>query len=386
MAKHLLELRLQDENYHYNHYYASQLPPQSALQVTALSFLPDIVRCSHRKSHFQFNTEMLSRCKQTLKVAFIFQLILLDANLLQICWWWNKQTNGVNSQRWNHPTCFFFLHGFPFAVKAVKQAALQIGRSFHWPLLSSVTAVDSPIMTVCQDVFLLHKTPSCQRWLEHTYLLKTTLNAALTCHYRGLWEYEFPVTEGNGLDRRSMAASNRNMGSKIDWKNHSNTRGWPWSAASPFKAKSILLSAFLYPPFAPLLLCFSVHSGEQRVRGTFPGAASFTAHGPKGSRAKHKGSGHCHSPQSPTILKATFQSKMPPPRLIQPHPLRTGTGQSGPPWDTSSGRSHVSTSATHRMWNMRGGQGGLVQPERGIGSQKSLRCLVQKNAIYLMNA
>ncbi|TNN85584.1 hypothetical protein EYF80_004217 [Liparis tanakae] len=56
---------------------------------------------------------------------------------------------------------------------------------------------------------------------------------------------------------------------------------------------------------------------EQRERGTFPGAASFTARGPKGSGAKHKGSGHCHSPQSPAILKATFQSRRPP---SPPHP------------------------------------------------------------------
>lgn len=116
------------------------------------------------------------------------------------------------------------------------------------------------------------------------------------------------------------------------------------------KPKSILLSAFLYALFAPLLLHFSVLTAEQRVRGTFPGATSFTARGPKGSRAKHKDSGHCHSPQSPTTLKATFQSKMLPlPTSSFPTPLWTGTGHSGPPWDTSSGRSHVSTSATLRM-------------------------------------
>lgn len=58
--------------------------------------------------------------------------------------------------------------------------------------------------------------------------------------------------------------------------------------------------------FAALLLHSSVPAGEQRVGGTFPGAASFTARDPKGSGAQHKGSGHCHSPQSPAILKATF--------------------------------------------------------------------------------
>lgn len=123
--------------------------------------------------------------------------------------------------------------------------------------------------------------------------------------------------------------------------------------------------------FFTLLLLLScstfLSSLENRERGTFPGATSFTALGPKGSRPKHKGSGHCHSPQSPTILKATFQSKIPPPRLTLPHPLRTGTGQSWPPWDTSDGRSSVSTSATNMMWNMRGGQRGLVQVEQGEG-------------------
>lgn len=109
------------------------------------------------------------------------------------------------------------------------------------------------------------------------------------------------------------------------------------------KPKSILFLAFLYPPFPSLLLHFSVLVGEQRERGTFPGATSFTAPGPKGSRAKYKGSGHCHSPQSHTILKATFQSKMPPPCLTLPHPLRTGTGQSEPLWYASKDRSHVSS-------------------------------------------
>ncbi len=247
-----------------------------------------------------------------------------------------------------------FFRGFPFAVKALKQAALQIGRSFHWPLLSSVTAVDSPIMTVCQHVFLLHKTPSWQHWLEHTYLLKTTLNTTLTRRYRGLWEYEFHVTEGDrGCTEGAWQQATQIWDLRLTGKTIA-TQGVGLEAQRPrSKPESILLSAFLYPPYAPLLRCFSVLVGEQWVRGTFPGAASFTAHSPKGSRAKHKGSGHCHSPQSPAILKATFQSKMPPPRLTLSQPLRTGTGQSGLPWDTSRGRSHVSTSATHRMGNMR---------------------------------
>lgn len=94
------------------------------------------------------------------------------------------------------------------------------------------------------------------------------------------------------------------------------------------KPESILLPAFLYPPFAPLLPGFSVLDGEQRERGTFPGAASFTARGPKGSGAQHKGSGHCHSPQSPAVLKATFQSKNAPPTPTHPAPPpRCGQGR-----------------------------------------------------------
>lgn len=85
------------------------------------------------------------------------------------------------------------------------------------------------------------------------------------------------------------------------------TRGLGHEARRPrSKPESILLPSFLRAPFAALLLHSSVLAGEQRVGGTFPGAASFTARDPKGSRAQHKGSGHCHSPQSPAILKATF--------------------------------------------------------------------------------
>lgn len=89
------------------------------------------------------------------------------------------------------------------------------------------------------------------------------------------------------------------------------------------------LSQYFTLPFFTLLSLLScsafLSSPEKRERGTFPGAASFTAHGPKGSRGKHKGSGHCHSPQSPAVLKATFQSKNAPPpplppSLTLPHP------------------------------------------------------------------
>lgn len=137
-------------------------------------------------------------------------------------------------------------HGFPFTVKGLKQAALQIGRSFHWPLLSSVTAVDSPIMTNCQDVFLQHKTPSCQGWLECTYLPKTTLNTAPHPPPQGIMGIWVPCHRvWHELSR--TVANNANMGSKIDWKNHSNKRVWPWSVPVQSRVNSSL--CFSLPSF-----------------------------------------------------------------------------------------------------------------------------------------
>lgn len=280
----------------------------------------------------------------------------------------------MNCQRWTHPTCFFPRFSF-------RCESSETGSAPDWTLLSLTSAVISHGCWLSNNDCLSGRLSAAQNpvlsALIGTHIFaQDHIKHCPRSPLQGIMGIWVPCHIGwQGLHKRSMAASNTNMGSKIDWKNHSNKRGRPWSAASPFKAESILLSAFLYPPFAPLLLRFSVLAGEQKVRGTFPGAASFTAYGPKGSRAKHKGSGHCHSPQSPTIVKATFQSKMPPPRLTLPHPLRTGTGQSGPPWDTSSGRSHVSTSATHRMWNMRGG---LVQLELGVEPWTLLWYLVVK--------
>lgn len=85
---------------------------------------------------------------------------------------------------------------------------------------------------------------------------------------------------------------------------------------------------------------------ENREGHRPPGAASFTAHCPKESRAKHKGGGHCHSPQSPTTLKATFQSKTPAPLP-----------------DSGQGRGRVG--AGHRGIPPRGGA--VFRPRRLVG-------------------
>lgn len=141
------------------------------------------------------------------------------------------------------------------------------------------------------------------------------------------------------LDGWSTAASSTNMGSKIDWKNHSNMRGWPWSAASPSKPESILLPAFLHPPFAPLLLGFSEGAPSPGPHHSLPMV-------PKEAQPSTKAAviAILHSP--PPSWKPHFNLKHPPSPhcLILPHPLWTWTGQSRPPWDTYSGRSQGSTS------------------------------------------
>lgn len=118
------------------------------------------------------------------------------------------------------------------------------------------------------------------------------------------------------------------------------TRGLGHEARRPrSKPESILLPSFLRSSPAPLF-CPGWRTGWG---GPFPGAASFTAPDPKGSRARHKSSGHCHSPQSPAILKGTFESRMPPP-LTPPHSAPPPADRDGPPRDTSRGRSRVWTS------------------------------------------
>lgn len=73
-----------------------------------------------------FNTKMLSRWKQTLKVAFTFQSMQFVTNLLMM-----KQANMRSELPKVKSSDMLFSTVFPFDVKALKQAALQIGRSFH---------------------------------------------------------------------------------------------------------------------------------------------------------------------------------------------------------------------------------------------------------------
>lgn len=277
---------------------------------------------------------VLKKQKPSEKEVFALQFILLEGqfvtNLLKM-----KQANllcelpKVKSSDMLVSTAFRLL----WKLRNRQRSSL-----FHWPLLSSVTAIDSPIMTVCQDVSLQHKTLSCQSWLEHTYLLCGTLNTALARRDTGLWEYEFPATWGDtsweGARRRAAPIKNSRMTRKTI----------ATSGVGP-EAQSLRVNTspcFSSPSFSLLYCSAFLSLKENREGAPSPGATSFTARRPKGSGAKHKGCGHCHSPQSPATLKATFQSKTPPPRQ------RTGTGRSGPPWDTSRRRSHVSTSAENQ--------------------------------------
>ena len=71
-----------------------------------------------------------------LREVFALQFILFEANLLQIRWWWNKQTCCVNCQRWNHPTCSFPRFSF-------RTDSSEPGSAPAWTLLSLTSAVIS---------------------------------------------------------------------------------------------------------------------------------------------------------------------------------------------------------------------------------------------------
>lgn len=121
----------------------------------------------------------------------------------------------------------------------------------------------------------------------------------------------------------------------------------------PVKAQSILLRLFFLLPLSRL-------SAARLLSLSSPGPHHSLAKGPeRETEPQHKGDGHCHSPQSPAILKATFQFRLsllrPLPSLLlqPPHPSqhsasscpapwgKTGTGQNGLAWATfSRGRHH----------------------------------------------
>lgn len=99
-------------------------------------------------------------------------------------------------------------------------------------------------------------------------MLKTTLNTALTRRCRGLWEYEFPVTEGDrGYAGGAWQQATQIWDLRLTRKTIATGGVGPEARRPRSKPESILLSAFLYPPFALLLLRFSVLAGEQRERG-----------------------------------------------------------------------------------------------------------------------
>lgn len=201
--------------------------------------------------------------KESLMVAFALQFFLLETNLLQICWWWNKQTCCLNCQRWNHPTC-----SFPrFSLRCESS---ETGSAPAWTLLSLTSAVISHGYWLSNNDCLSARLSAAQNtsrqsWSERTYLLCAAQNAALTSRYRGLWEYEFPVIEGDrGGAGRTWQRATQIWDLRLTSKTIA-TRGVGPEARRPrSKPESILHFAFLYTPFAPLLLCLSVLAGQER--------------------------------------------------------------------------------------------------------------------------
>lgn len=73
------------------------------------------------------------------------------------------------------------------------------------------------------------------------------------------------------------------------------------------------------PGFSLAFLRSSAFSAEAP---SSPGPHHSLPKGPeREADPQHKGDGHCHSPQSPAILKATFQFRIPPPPLPHYHRL-----------------------------------------------------------------
>lgn len=108
-----------------------------------------------------------------------------------------------------------------------------------------------------------------------------------------------------------MTTGGTNTGFEIDWKTI--------ATGEVGRDSFILLSAFssLSSRSSVARLFLENREGEGHLP---PRPHHSLPTVPKGSRAEHKGSGHCHSPQSPYTLKATFQSKIPPPTHPNPPP------------------------------------------------------------------
>lgn len=225
----------------------------------------------------------------------------------------------------------------------MEPAVIQIWRSFLWPLLSSVMAVDSPIMTVCQDASPTYKAcPVSADWSVHICSgLHQTRSRLPPQRIMGIW---VPCHWGWQQNPRRILG-------RIDWKYHSNKRGQPKAQSRHSKPESILLSvAFLWPPFASLLLRFSVLSER--------GAPSSGPHHslpivPKEAEPNTKAAviAILHRPLLP--WKPHFNLKCPLPTSACPTfcgQWRVGVGHCGIPL---MGRGHGSTSSTYRMRNMR---------------------------------
>lgn len=118
------------------------------------------------------------------------------------------------------------------------------------------------------------------------------------------------------------------MGSEIDWKTIATRGAGPKAQCPRSKTESILLSAFLYPPFwFSLLLCFSLLTPEQR-EGHLPRGRII--HCPWSQWKQSAAQRQRSLPFStvPAALKGTFQSKMPP--LTSSCPTPCGQGQARP--------------------------------------------------------
>lgn len=220
---------------------------------------------------------------------FFFFLFFSWCSLRPICYKFVDDETSKHAvwicQRWNHPTC-----SFPRFSRRCERS--ETGSAPDWTLLSLTSAVISHGCWRSYNDCLSGRLSAAQNPIlsaligTHIFAqdhIKHQLSPFATEDYGNMSSLSQRLTgveQGGAWQGAAQIWDLRLTGKTIA------TRGVGPEAQRPCsKPESILLSAFLYPPFAPLLLRFSVVAGEQRERGTFPGAASFTAHGPKGSRA-----------------------------------------------------------------------------------------------------